>query len=64
MLAIYCKTLCFVKNELNHFNMENMCKTVSKIKENAGFNLGGNTIAIEWQHNKPNNSNFLYSMTM
>ena len=57
MPARPCKKLCFVKKELDQFNMQNMHKILSKIKANTGINLGDNAIVIQWQYSKPNNRN-------
>ena len=57
MTAIHCKKLCFSQSELDQFNMENMYKTISKIKASIGINLGGNAVAIQWQCKECNNSN-------
>ena len=56
------KKQCFVQKELDQFNMQNMYKTVSKIKANAGSNLGENATEIQWQYNKPNNGSSQYSV--
>ena len=44
--------------------MQKMLKSLSKTKANAGINLGGNTIAIQWQYRNPNNGSSQYSMTV
>ena len=41
--------LCFVQNELDQFNMQNIFRIISKIKANIDINFGGNTTATQWK---------------